>query len=663
MKSQRTLLLLAIALVLGLWSCKETPVNPSTGPVSIQGIVQDVATSAPLQNAVVYLALQGTTDSAFTKSDGRFSFAVDLSQLQGNSATMTVLKTGYMPVSYNFNVVSDTSFNVIMGVDRSTSALVVGVLRDSATLYPLRNGVILLSLPGVVDSVTTPVDGTFRLYADLVDRDSLPVTLTAFKTGYKVKHLNFTIHKDQTTTLGDVLMDVDVASTAGQVLGRVFDAQSRLPLGAASVILTSNIFVDSVQTSFAGNYSFTIDLQGLPTISGNLSISKNGYKAQSASFSVDAGQTFSADFYLNRDTTTGVRDTNGTGLAHSIALISVSNNEISVYGVGGIESSILTWEVRDSLGFPIDIDHSDTVTFELMGTPVRGGAYVSPASAMTNASGRVATTVNSGTVSGVLQFVAKLHRESDGVTIESQPVLITVNAGLPDQAHFSIGAEVINFPGYDWLGRIDHMTVQVGDVYSNPVKSGTAVYFSTTGGVIDASGFTDNTSHATVSLYSGHPKPSDAILGPGFAYVHATTMGDGGSTVGDSIRILFSGIAEITNVNPTSFAVARGGSSGPITFSVSDENGNPLASGTHISVTLQYTPPPNNSTINLAVTGDISVTLGDTQARGAGITNFSFQVVDQTQGGVSSQIPVTVVISVTSQNGTPAPRQISGTIG
>ncbi len=662
MKSQRTLLLFAIALVLGLWSCKETPLNPSTGPVSIQGMVQDVATSAPIQNAAIYLSLEGRTDSAFTRSDGKFSFAVDLSQLQGNSATLSVYKTGYVPVFYNFTLGTDTAFNVIMGVDRTTSALVMGTLRDSATLYPLRNGVVLLSLPGVVDSVTTPVDGSFRLYADLVDRDSLPVSLTAYKIGYKVKHLNFTVHKGQTTSLGDVLMDVDVASTAGQVLGRVFDAQSRLPLGTASVILTSNIFVDSVQTSFAGDYSFTVDLQGLPTISGVLNVSKNGYKAQSSSFSVDAGKSFSADFYLNRDTTTGVRDTNGTGLAHSIALISVSNNEISVYGVGGIESSILTWEVRDSLGFPIDIDHSDTVTFELIGTPVGGGAYVSPASAMTNASGRVATTVNSGTVSGVLQFVAKLHRESDGVTIESQPVLITVNAGLPDQAHFSVGAEVINFPGYDWLGRIDYMTVQVGDLYSNPVKTGTAVYFSTTGGVIDASGFTDNTSHATVSLYSGNPKPSDPILGAGFAYIRATTMGQGGSTVGDSIRILFSGVAEITNVNPTSFAVAAGGSSGPIRFTVSDENGNPLAAGTHISVTLQYTAPPN-SQVNLAVTGDIDVTLGDTQAKGTGTTNFSFQVVDQTQGGVSSTIPVTVVIAVTSPNGNPPKVQLSGTIG
>src|SRR5262249_44147045 len=164
-------------------------------------------------------------------------------------------------------------------------------------------------------------------------------------------------------------------------------------------------------------------------------------------------------------------------------------NEISVFGVGGVESSILTWEVRDSLGFPIDIDHRDTVTFAIVGVPVMGGAYVSPSSAITNVSGRVATTINSGTVSGVLQFVATLRRDNDGTIVQSTPVLITVNAGLPAQPFFTLGPAFYNFPGYDWIGRNDPITVLVGDKYSNPVKKFTAVYFNTTGGVIDASGF------------------------------------------------------------------------------------------------------------------------------------------------------------------------------
>ena len=178
-----------------------------------------------------------------------------------------------------------------------------------------------------------------------------------------------------------------------------------------------------------------------------------------------------------------------------------------------------------------------------------GGAYVSPSSAITNVAGRVATTINSGTVSGVLQFIATLRRESDGAVISSTPAVITVNAGLPDQAHYTIGPRQFNFAAYNWLGRTNDLTVQVGDKYSNPVKTGTAVYFNTTGGVIASSGFTDPTSHATVVLYSGNPLPRDAMLTPpssygdgtGYGWVRAHSLGENSVDVIDSVLILFSG--------------------------------------------------------------------------------------------------------------------------
>jgi len=453
-----------------------------------------------------------------------------------------------------------------------------------------------------------------------------------------------------------------LTAESGQVVGHVYDAQSRQPILSATVLLNSPIVTDSIRTPADGAYSFTVDLQGLPSLAASLTASKTGYRSRSSNVFFASGVLATQDIFLDRDTTTGVTRDSGTALAHSIALVNVATNQISVYGVGGTESSIITWEVRDSLGFPIDIDHRDTVAFSLIGTPVTGGAYISPAFALTNASGRVATIINSGTVSGVLQVVASLHRESDNYTVTSTPVLITVNAGLPDLNHFSVGPALFNFPGLDWINRTDQIIVQVGDKYTNPVKKNTAVYFSTTGGIIDASGFTDVAGHATVNVYSGAPRPSDAILGPGFAYITATTLGENGATISKSFPILFSGISQISAPVPGSFAVAAGGSSGDITFTVSDENGNPLAAGTTINVELQYVPPPN-SQVNLTVTGNVNVILGDTQIRGAGTTDFRFRVVDQTVGGVPSRINATVVIKVTSPNGNPADRQLSGTIG
>jgi hypothetical protein len=658
-------LLFVLSFLLGMWGCKDVqPSGPNGGVTSVKvtGTVHDLATNNAVQNATVYLLVSGKTDSMTTAVDGLFNFEVNLTNGKAEDALLSVKKFGYEIKTVGFTVTRDTAVDVLLKIDLSTSALVSGVLRDSVTLYPLRNATVLLSLPGLVDSMTTSADGTFQLTADLVDRDSLPVTLTTYHAGYKSKRMILMVHKGQATAIGNLLMQIDLQSTVAQVNGRVFDHQSGIPLTNALVQISTTLRLDSIFSASDGSFAFSIDLSGLSNLPGVLKVSKSGYQSVTASFSVGPGQTYSATVLLDRDTTTGVRDSSATGSAHSIAFIGATANEIAVYGVGGSESTILTWEVRDSLGFPIDFDHRDTVTFQITGGPVTGGAYVSPASALTNASGRVSTTVNSGTVAGVIQFIATLRRNSDGVIIQSTPVIITIDAGLPDQVHFTIGATQFNFPGWDWVNHTDGILVQVGDRYSNPVKLATAVYFNTTGGVVDASGFTDVHSHASVTLYSGNPRPNDPVFGKGYAWVKATTIGESSTTIVDSELILFSGISIIDSLSTFNFSVPRGGSSPPISFVVEDENHNPLSPGTHITVTLQYTPPPGSS-VNLVTNGDVDVTLGDYLFRGPGTTHFTFWIVDQTVGGVGSKIPASVTITVTSPNGNPPPVEITGTIG
>ena len=352
----------------------------------------------------------------------------------------------------------------------------------------------------------------------------------------------------------------------------------------------------------------------------------------------------------------------GTGVAATIALIETSRNNIRVREVGGDETALITFEVRDSLGVPVDASHQANVTFTENGPG--GGEFIAPISTVTQGStGRVQTTLSSGYKAGVVQIVAQIATPTR--TIRSAPVIINIWGGFPDQAHFSIGAENRNFPGWDILKLTNKIKVLVGDKWSNPVKPGTAVYFRTTGGVItidQQTAYTNDQGNADATLLSGNPRPYDPILGAGFAWVTATTFGEAGNTVSDSVVVLFSGTSQIHGLSATSFTVPAGGTSGPINFKVSDQNGNPLAATTTITVTLQYTPPPN-TTINLAVTGDIHVALGDTQAKGPGTTDFSIQVVDQTVGGVPTAIPVTVIISVSSPNGKPPDASISGTIG
>ncbi|HLF13832.1 MAG TPA: hypothetical protein VI932_02945, partial [Bacteroidota bacterium] len=357
----------------------------------------------------------------------------------------------------------------------------------------------------------------------------------------------------------------------------------------------------------------------------------------------------------------------GTGDARSIALVSLSPNQISVAAVGGTESAIIIWEVRDSLGFPVDIDHSDTVFFSLVGTPVLGGAYVSPSWAMTNVAGRVATTINSGTVSGALQFIATLRRESDSSILRSTPVVITVNAGLPDQAHFTIGPRQFNFAAYNWLGRTNDLTVQVGDKYSNPVRINTAVYFNTTGGVIAASGFTDLTSHATVVLYSGNPLPRDATLTPpslfgdgtGYGWVRAHSLGENSADVIDSVLLLFSGVSNITL--STSIVHVDTGGCVDVSVTIADQNGNPLAPGTQIRTEVEFTPPEGTNWSVLA-SGLPDDPLADFLTRGNGSTDFTLRICDGTPGGTPSRMPFNVKISVTGPNGNTF-ATVSGDVG
>ena len=65
-----------------------------------------------------------------------------------------------------------------------------------------------------------------------------------------------------------------------------------------------------------------------------------------------------------------------TGTIQSIALISVSSQQLSIRSVGGTESASMVFEGRDSLGNPIDFSNQTLISFKLQGDTA--GAYISP---------------------------------------------------------------------------------------------------------------------------------------------------------------------------------------------------------------------------------------------------------------------------------------------
>ena len=167
--------------------------------------------------------------------------------------------------------------------------------------------------------------------------------------------------------------------------------------------------------------------------------------------------------------------------AGSIKFISADTTNISLKGTGGVarqEYSTLTFEVRDIAG--------NTVTGALVDLSFANGASVggltlTPSVATTDANGRVTTTVSAGAIPTSVRVVAT----ANGITTLSN--VLVISTGTPDQNHFSLSASNGNCEGRDFNQFCSIYTVTMGDHFGNPVPDGTAVNFTTNGGVIDAS--------------------------------------------------------------------------------------------------------------------------------------------------------------------------------
>ncbi len=428
------------------------------------------------------------------------------------------------------------------------------------------------------------------------------------------------------------------------------------PLASGSAIQVSELGTSAPLLS--GNINLT-----MPD-TRNINAAKFSYEIKDTNTVITGQRSLTFSIQVNGPNGTATQSVSGilqgilqsggrTRLPGSVALLTTTPIDLQVIGTGGTETSSLLFEIKDSLGVPVDSSYR--VRFSLNNAPA--GTFISPDSGLSDPStGNIGATVHSGTVAGVVQIVATVV--SPTTLITSTPVFIVVHSGLPDSTHFSVNTTRLNVPGQDIDNELATIGVDVGDKYANPVATNTAIYFTTRIGIISGSAFTAADGTASATLRSADPRSAN-----GFGYAIARTTGINGVVVTDSVKILFSGNPQLSFNPPiASFAVAAGGHSADITFTLHDENGNPLASGTQISVTLQYTAP-SGSNINLGVTGNTGVTLGDTQTSGPGTTQFSFRVVDQTEGGVPSQIPATVIILVTSPNGGPSEIQLSGTIG
>ena len=442
----------------------------------------------------------------------------------------------------------------------------------------------------------------------------------------------------------------------GQVSGTVIDRTTSTPLSGVTITAQS-LAGGTTSTSTGANGQFTISFTIDSTTSTIVTFSKTGWRDTTIVFTIKSGSITPATVVMTPRSIIGnPGGGGGSGLAQTIAFLGANPQEISVHGVGGLETALLTFEVRDSLGIPIDAAHALVLTISIQNGP-GGGEYISPTPVTTNASGQAFTTVTAGTRSGVFQIVATGTVGARVLT--TTPVRITINAGFADQAHFTIASPRYNLPILNTAGVRSSVGVIVGDRYSNPVVANTAVYFRSTAGVIQPSVFTNKDGQGSVDLISGNPQPfgqyASVVNGNGYHYIAAKTVGEAGATVSDSILVLWSGQSSVSNFAPGTFNIPNGGSQ-TFTFTVSDGLGHPLAAGTTISVLAQVPPPPDpNAPVNqvqLAFGVGGNITLNDAIFPGAGTTNFTCKLSDGTTNIIDSiGTRVTLTVSVGGPNG------------
>jgi hypothetical protein len=415
------------------------------------------------------------------------------------------------------------------------------------------------------------------------------------------------------------------------ISGQVVDQATGFPVDSALVRIFANNFNTILYTAADGQFAY----EDVVDLNEDLFILtyKKDYKLDSTTIIVtDVNQVAIPQIRLKELTGSGG---SVSGDPVSIYLADITSTVIGVKESGSVETTRITFVVQDSSGIPIDEDHSVVVNYELGAGP-GGGEFLSPYSVETNSEGLAAVNLTSGIKAGAVQVIAKINFLSNVIT--SLPVGVTIHGGLPDYDHFSIAPKDLNFPGYNIFGLTDPITTFVGDKYANPVRPETAVYFTTTGGIIQGSALTDESGIGVVDLISALPHPIHPTLGAGFATVTASTIDENSNTISRETIVLFSGIPQIS-VTPSNISIANG-SYESFQYYLGDQNGNPLASGTTVRVDLDGE--------DVGIQGDVQFTLPDTQS--PAWTQFGFTVYD-TVDTVDVAKPVTVKITSSGPNG------------
>jgi len=435
--------------------------------------------------------------------------------------------------------------------------------------------------------------------------------------------------------------------------GTVVNSLTRV--GVEDVIVQVSISDSIAITNAQGQY--TLQFEADSTQELVLSYSKSGFISTDTEVTIVPERTIDVAPVLFVEVDTGDGDDDdddplirSSGRASNILLDSQSATSIGVRESGSVEVAELVFQATDSLGREITPENAATISFRFGANP-SGEAFIFPETATTDENGRVKTNISSGTIAGVVQVIATAT--VDGRVIQSKPVAIAIHGGLPDEDHFGIAPQVFNVArAWEVWGIETSITAFVGDQYSNPVRQGTVVYFTSSAGIIGGSATTGALGTGSVSIISAPPQPDHPEFGPGYVTITGSTADRDEVEITDDTVILFSGSTRIVyDSNQPDLDV------GPTyTYSVYDQNMNPLAAGTNIQVIAEGTNVVAVGNTNVLLTDNLFGNHNfDNQGITYGITRFTFGIargpeVNDLNEPIDPE-PEAVTIRVTSPNG------------
>lgn len=450
------------------------------------------------------------------------------------------------------------------------------------------------------------------------------------------------------------------------IAGEVIEQGSGDPIQGAIVEITQPAELEDFATSdSAGNFSFDIDVDETTQVS--LEITRQGYQTNTTSFKV-APSTNVDDLSIELASTDGQDDGGGgggdgigggddavggeAGGPAAITLNSISSQTVNVAETGGIVNTAFTFGVQDSAGRAVGQGYE--MSFEIIRGP-GGGESITPEIGETNPKGTVTSNFFSGDSSGTVRIEAVIERPDVGLTIRSSPVLISISSGFPHPDNFNVGPRVYNFDAFNLIdeSHTNNITASVGDKKGNPVKEGTAVYFSSTnGGLVNGSAATNENGYASVNLSANGSTPTGHPMGIGFIDVIAQTIDGNNNYIEKTMTMLLTTPRAIITVNPMTFDIPNGGSQN-FDVTITDENGYPMAADTRISVTVGQ---------GLTASGEIvDLEMGNHFEPGPGTTEFSFTVSDSDPNNDDTGAESTVTITVQSPSGEVSTKAPKGT--